>query len=190
MPRLWTDTIESHRHEVHDAILAAAAALAEERGVTAVTMSDVATAAGIGRATLYKYFPNVEEILVAWHHAQVTAHLAALEAAAAGAQEPAERLLAVLRTYAHIAQQHRGSQIAAVVHRDDHDHGPRTKLTDFVSTLIADAAEAGQVRQDVPPKELAVYAVSAVQAAHQLSSRVATERLIQTITAGLHIPNS
>lgn len=30
---------------------------------------------GIGRATLYKYFPDVEAVFVAWHERQVAQHL-------------------------------------------------------------------------------------------------------------------
>ena len=39
-------------------------------------MSQIAEQTGIGRATLYKYFPDVEAILLAWHERQVTGHLA------------------------------------------------------------------------------------------------------------------
>jgi AcrR family transcriptional regulator len=39
-------------------------------------MSDIAEATGIGRATLYKYFLDLETILSAWHQRQVEAHLA------------------------------------------------------------------------------------------------------------------
>src|SRR4051812_36263133 len=75
VPRLWNDTIETHRREVRDAILQTTAALASKHGVTAVTMSQIAEETGIGRATLYKYFPGVEAILVAWHEQHVAAHL-------------------------------------------------------------------------------------------------------------------
>jgi AcrR family transcriptional regulator len=45
-------------------------------------MSQIAAeASGIGRATLYKYFPDVESILRAWHERQVGAHLHQLHAA-------------------------------------------------------------------------------------------------------------
>jgi AcrR family transcriptional regulator len=37
-------------------------------------MSQIAAETGIGRATLYKYFPDVEAILVAWHERQVAEH--------------------------------------------------------------------------------------------------------------------
>src|SRR5918999_351653 len=45
MPKLWTDTIEAHRREVRDAILDTAAALVDERGLLAVTMSQIAEVA-------------------------------------------------------------------------------------------------------------------------------------------------
>ncbi len=60
VPRLWSETIEDHRREVRAAILDATWALVTERGLTSVTMSQIAEETGIGRATLYKYFPDVE----------------------------------------------------------------------------------------------------------------------------------
>jgi AcrR family transcriptional regulator len=72
------------------------AALVHEHGLAAVTMSQIAAATGIGRATLYKYFPDVEAILVAWHERQITRHLRQLAAARDAAGTPAvHRLLAV-----------------------------------------------------------------------------------------------
>ena len=75
MPKLWNETIEAHRRAVHDAALDTAAALVAERGLLSVTMSQIAEETGIGRATLYKYFPDVEAILIAWHERQIARHL-------------------------------------------------------------------------------------------------------------------
>ena len=75
MPKIWTQSIDTHRQQVHDAILAAAADLAAEHGPLALTMSSIADRAGIGRATLYKYFPDIESILFAWHQRELTHHL-------------------------------------------------------------------------------------------------------------------
>jgi len=72
---LWDDTIESHRRAVRDTTLDAAAALVAEHGLASVTMSEIAERTGIGRATLYRYFPDVEAILLAWHERQVSSHL-------------------------------------------------------------------------------------------------------------------
>ena len=67
VPKLWNETIEAHRAAVRDAILDTTAALVAEHGLWSVTMSQIAEKTGIGRATLYKYFADVEAILLAWH---------------------------------------------------------------------------------------------------------------------------
>ncbi len=74
MPKLWADTVDSHRRRVSETILDATARLIAEQGLS-VTMSAIAERAGIGRATLYKYFPDVESILVAWHGRDFAHHL-------------------------------------------------------------------------------------------------------------------
>ena len=124
MPKLWTETIEEHRRAVRDAALDTTAALVAERGLAAVTMSQIAAATGIGRATLYKYFPDVEAILAAWHERQVAQHLGQL----------------------------------------------------------------AEVRDDVPPAELASYCLHALQAASSLPSEAAVRRLVTVTLAGLRLP--
>ncbi len=61
VPKLWNDTIAAHRRAVRDATLDTTAALVAEHGLAAVTMSQIAEETGIGRATLYKYFPDGHE---------------------------------------------------------------------------------------------------------------------------------
>ena len=54
-----------------------------------MTMSKIAERTGIGRATLYKYFPDVESILTAWHQRQIRDHLGRLAQVRDQAAEPA-----------------------------------------------------------------------------------------------------
>src|SRR6266540_1980443 len=108
MPRLWTETIETHRREVRDAIMDTTAALVAEHGLLSVTMSRIAQETGIGRATLYKYFPDVEAILRAWHERQIAGHLDYLAEVRDQAGDPGERLEAVLEAYALIAHESHG----------------------------------------------------------------------------------
>jgi AcrR family transcriptional regulator len=81
-------------------------------------MSQVAEEPGIGRATLYKYFPDVEAILLAWHERHVAAHL---EYLSGFANQPGvtawARLVAVLDAYALIRHQHHDTGVAAFVHQ-------------------------------------------------------------------------
>src|SRR5438132_10403061 len=118
MPKLWNDTIETHRREVRDAILDTTVALVAEHGLASVTMSQIAEETGIGRATLYKYFPDVEAILVAWHERHVTGHLEHLAELRDQAGDAAQRLEAVLGAYALIQHKRHATELAALLHRD------------------------------------------------------------------------
>ena len=100
MPKLWNESIDAHRRAVREATLDTTAALVAEHGLRSVTMSQIAEETGIGRATLYKYFPGVEAILVAWHERQITAHLHYLAEVRDKAGNARERLEAVLDAYA------------------------------------------------------------------------------------------
>jgi AcrR family transcriptional regulator len=192
VPKLWTASVEEHRRTVQAAILDAAAALVAEHGL-AVTMSQIAQQAGISRATLYKYFSDVEAIALAWHERQVTEHLRQLDEAAARAGRPGERLRTVLAVYAELSTTGRrgdgpghGMEPAVPIHHAEHMHRARHRLIDLLTEVIRAAAEAGEARTDVPPAELAVYCMHALAAAAALPTRAARQRLIDVTLAGLH----
>jgi AcrR family transcriptional regulator len=186
VPKLWTETIEEHRRAVHDATLDTTAALVRERGLASVTMSQIAAAAGIGRATLYKYFPDVEAILVAWHDRHIARHLRQLAEARDAAATPAGRLEAVLTAFALIQHQHHDTELpVALLHRGEHVARARRQLQDMVADLLAAGAEAGAVRTDVAPGELASYCLHALAAAGSLPSQAAVQRLLAVTMAGL-----
>jgi len=191
VPKLWTETIEEHRRAVRDATMDTTAALVAERGLAAVTMSQIAAATGIGRATLYKYFPDVEAILTAWHQRQIARHmeqLATVRDQASGG--PGGRLEAVLTAYATITHQRpHGTELAAAVHRGEHLATAQLQLLGLFEDLIADAANTREVRDDVPPTELASYCLHALQAASSLPSEAAAHRLVTVTLAGLRAPS-
>lgn len=162
---------------VSDAILDAAASMAAERGVLAVSMSQIAEAAGIGRATLYKYFPSVEAILLAWHEREISAHLGELAQLAHSEAEPVDRMRAVAQRYALIRYEHRDHNLAPLVHQGSHIARAQHHLVDLFASLISQAASAGQVRDDVPAHELAAFCVYALDGAADARSRAAVQRL-------------
>lgn len=187
MPRLWTDTIEAHRQAVRDATLDTTAALVTEHGLASVTMSQIAEQTGIGRATLYKYFPDVESILAAWHERHVARHLDYLAQVRDQADGAAGRLRAVLEAYALITHERpHGTELAARLHRGDHIGQAEQRLRDLVRDLLAEAAQAGAIRDDVSPGELASYCLSALSSAGSLPSKAAVRRLVTVTLAGLH----
>jgi AcrR family transcriptional regulator len=188
VPRLWDETIEAHRRAVRDATLDTTAALVAEHGLASVTMSQIAEQTGIGRATLYKYFPDVEAILVAWHERLVTGHLAQLASVRDRPAGAAERLEAVLETYALILHEHHRGELAALLHQGAHVARAHQHLSDFIRDLLTQGTASGDVRDDVAPEELASYCLHAVTAATSLPTKAAVRRLVSVILAGLQPP--
>ena len=182
---MWTDTIEAHRATVRDATLDTAEALITEHGLTGVTMSRLAEATGIGRATLYKYFPDAEAVLHAWHERQITRHLTHLKQIRDQPGAPADRLTAVLTAYAGMTRHRHHGAIAAALHRGAHTITAHQQLTALIENLITDATAAGCVRTDVPATELADYCLHALTAATGLDSEAAVHRLVTVTITGL-----
>ena len=185
MPRLWTETIEEHRRAVREATLDAMADLVAEHGPAGVTMSQIAERTGIGRATLYKYFPAVDAVLVAWHERQVAAHLQHLVRVRDEAGSADRRLPAVLEAYAELAHQHPHTEPIAALHRGAHMARAQLHLQHFLGALLTEGVAEGSIRTDVSPEELARYCLSALGAATGAASRAAVRRLVTVTLDGL-----
>jgi AcrR family transcriptional regulator len=186
VPKLWNETIDSHRQAVRDATLDATAALVAEHGLQSVTMSQIAEKTGIGRATLYKYFPDVEAILVAWHERHVVRHLEHLATVRDQAgRTPTAKLEAVLDAFALISHERHDGELAALLHQGEHVARAHRQLRAFIRDLIGEGAKAGDFRDDVAPDELARYCLHALTAASSLPSRTAVRRLVKVTLAGL-----
>ena len=188
MPKLWNETIEAHREAVREATLEATAALVAEHGLRSVTMSQIAEATGVGRATLYKYFPDFEAILSAWHQREIAGHLEHLAAVRDQAGTARERLEAVLQAYALISHEAIGrhdAELSAYLHRDEQVARGEHQLRTMVRDLLTEAVTTGDVRADVAADELASYCLAALAAARHLPSRAAVRRLVGVTVAGL-----
>ena len=188
MPKLWNETIETHRHEVREAILNTTVALVAENGLRSVTMSQIAEKTGIGRATLYKYFPGVEAILHSWHERQITGHLDYLAEVGDQAGDAGDALEAVLEAYAiisHESRMHHDTELAALMHRDGQVARAELQLRRMIRDLMTEGQRSGDVRDDVAPDELASYCLHALTAAGRLPSKAAVRRLVAVTLAGL-----
>ena len=187
VPKLWTDTIDEHRHAVREAIVDTAARLVSERGIASVRMSEIAKQTGIGRATLYKYFPDVQSILFAWHDRHVADHLGHLTALRDRPGDPWRRLTSVLEAYALMSYHRKdgGAEVAALVHQQDQVAQAQQQLIDLVHGLLTGVGSTGRLRDDVPAQELASYCIHALAAATTVPSEAAVRRLVAVTLAGL-----
>lgn len=180
VPKRWAETVDEHRSSVRDAVLDATAELVGQRGLTGVTMAGIAEATGIGRATLYRYFPDVDAILIAWHERQLATHLAHLTGIRGRSSDPAEQLRDVLTGYAHMSGRHGGpgDSIAAALHAGPHAARTVDQVGKLVTDLLRACVATGAVRTDVPPGELAAYCLHALSAVGPATSGAAVRRLV------------
>lgn len=188
VPKLWNETIDAHRAAVRTAVMDTTAALVAEHGLASVTMSQIAKESGIGRATLYKYFPDTEAILLAWHERQIGGHLDLLAEARDRAVGPGERLKAVLEAFAlisHESRRHHDTDLSAFLHRDQHVTEAQQRLHGMVRDLVAEGVRTGDLRGDIAPGELATYCLHALTAAGDLPSKAAVRRLVSVTLTGM-----
>lgn len=185
MPKLWNETIDTHRQAVREATLDTTAALVAEHGLTSVTMSKIAEVTGIGRATLYKYFPDVDAILNAWHERQVTGHLHHLAEIRDKAGDAGQRLEAVLEAYALVSHERHNPELATLLHRGEHVARAHHQLSALIRDLLMEGVKSGDIRNDIAPQELASFCLHALTAASNLPSKAAVRRLVMITLDGL-----
>jgi AcrR family transcriptional regulator len=181
VPAAWDEVVEEHRGGVRASILDAAGALAHEHGVTGVTMSGVAERAGIGRATLYRYFPDLESVLRAWHERHVGGQLEQLERAAAAGHGAEGGLRSALTAYAMLRHHQTGSDLGAALHRGAAADAAREHLVSFLSDLIERGVADGALRSDVPAAELSAFVLSGLDAAAGARSKAAVHRVVALV---------
>src|ERR1700740_3335429 len=84
----------------HDAIIAAARAIAAERGMAAVQIVPVAERAGIAAGTVYRYFPSKTELVAELAASVGERESAAIRRAAEAAPGPLSALSAAIASFA------------------------------------------------------------------------------------------
>ena len=149
----------------HDAILAAAGALATEAGINAVQIAPVAERSGIAAGTVYRYFPSKTELIAALVASVSEREIGAMRRAADAAPGPLSALAAALTTFAAHALESRRLAFALIAEPVDADTEKarqpyRAALAAEVAKRLAAAMTAGYV----PNQDLNVAAPALVGA--------------------------
>jgi TetR/AcrR family transcriptional regulator, mexCD-oprJ operon repressor len=158
------------QQRVVDAILEAAAGVIAARGESA-SMSDVASAAGVARATLYRYFPNRQALLDELASLAVADAEGRLAAARLGEVPTHEGVTRVVRALVEVGD----AFIVLARERvqpdaEQFEHG----VGDPLRQLVERGQGSGDLRDDVPATWLTDALVSLVVSV--LRSRPATGR--------------
>ena len=167
------------RERVATAIVEAAAGVLADRGEQA-SMSDVAAAAGVARATVYRYFPNREALLEALGRLaleDVGDRLAAArldEVAVGDGLERAVRALVTVGDGFVVVARDRGRPANAAF--DERIAAP-------VRDLLARGQREGEIRRDVPATWLAEALFGVVVNVIGSGPRLGTEDTIAAISS-------
>jgi TetR/AcrR family transcriptional regulator, mexCD-oprJ operon repressor len=168
------------QQRVSAAILEAAARVLVAGGGRA-SMSDVATAAGVARATVYRYFPNRDALLAALAEAALADAAVRLSAARVEEVPAEEGIRRVVRAFVEV-----GDSFLAVARervRPDPDEFER-RLAAPVRRVIEGGQSSGSIREDVPSSwltESLVGLVVSVLAARPLLGREDTIATIASV---------
>jgi AcrR family transcriptional regulator len=149
----------------HDAIIAAARALAAESGMNAVQIAPVAERAGIAAGTVYRYFPSKTELVAALVESSSEREIAAIRKAASAAPGPLSALAAAVTTFAARALRARQLAWALIAESVDADI-ERTRLP-YRRALAAEfetRLNAAIERKQLPEQDTKVAASALVGA--------------------------
>lgn len=123
-------------------ILAAADRLLADRGPAAITMEDVARAAGVGRATVYRRFPDPAAIAVALldqHERALQEQMLRGAPPLGPGAPPGDRLAAFYTAYADLRERHLHLALGAEVGRSRFAIGAYGFWRAHVRALVAEA---------------------------------------------------
>lgn len=163
-PTIWDESLTSHKQRQREHILRAAAQLVSERGAADIAMSVLARRAGVARATLYNYFPDVERVLSALVADQAARFRTELDRQLAEATDPSGRLHRYLLAVHQWGAQRRHAraggtdrsrklspQLLAVIHE------PLTDLRELLCAILTDGVARGSFGSDIDPKLYAEF---------------------------------
>lgn len=155
MPKIIGSTLAEHRDHVRSRLFNALATLMDATGFDALTMSNIATEAGVGRTSVYNHFADKESLLIGFIEHETHGFLANLRLALADTTDPEQRLRIYineqiqLKSTFHLTP---GPDLRAVVSRStltrlrEHVH----EVEQLLREILTDGIEAGRLpQQDV-----------------------------------------
>jgi AcrR family transcriptional regulator len=93
MPKIDADSVAEHVARQEGIVFQTAIELFVERGYSNVRFGDIASAVGLARNSMYRYFPSKAAILVRWFRAELPAQVVHSAAILGGDGPPVDRIL-------------------------------------------------------------------------------------------------
>ncbi|MGI5120631.1 TetR/AcrR family transcriptional regulator [Marinactinospora thermotolerans] len=169
MPKISAPTIAAHRAQIRGRILDAVATLTRSQGIDEISMTEVASAAGITRTALYNYFPDKAALLLAFTEQVTTGFVRRYQRELPHGAGAAERLSVFIRfqlegivEHPHPAAAELGASLGPDAYQALAEHvAPMQRL---MVEILREGAESGEFA-DLPAEATAklVFAMIGAQ---------------------------
>jgi AcrR family transcriptional regulator len=166
------------QERVAAAILDGAAQIFAVQGGQA-SMNDVADAAGVARATVYRYFPNREALLDELAHAAVADVETRLESARIDAVSPEEGIVRAVRALVDAGD---SFVLLARERRRSEPERFESKVVQPLRRLFERGQEAGDIRDDITAARLAESLIGLIVGLLPSAPALGKEDMTATIT--------
>ncbi|NKY41515.1 TetR/AcrR family transcriptional regulator [Cellulomonas septica] len=104
MPKIIGGSLHEHREQTRSKLFAALSALMAERGFDAITLAEIAQAAGVGRTAVYNHFPDKEALLLGFITHETEQYTATLQRSLDDIDDPVEQLRTYVRQQASLTR--------------------------------------------------------------------------------------
>jgi AcrR family transcriptional regulator len=155
MPKILGESLAAHREQVRAKVFDAMRTLLYTRGFDAITLSGVASAAGVGRTAIYNHFPDRESLLVAFVENETSQYVIRLQQALAAVTDPVEAMSVFVRMQLRVlAGRHTppGAKLNALLSPEAYKRMAEhvDPITAQLRTILTDGIQSGQmVDEDV-----------------------------------------
>lgn len=154
MPKIMGSSLAEHRERTRNALFDALSDLMSQRAFDKITLSDVASHAGVGRTAVYNHFADKEDLLLTFMEHETARYAGELSAALSGIEEPIDRLRvyvrqqALLKRYFHFPS---SGPLASSVSRGTAGRlrAHAGLMAQMLAQILTDAIDAGAI----PPQE-------------------------------------
>ena len=138
----WEQARLNHRAQQGEAIAGAALSLLLEHGASGLTMAAIAESADISRQTLYRYYPDVDAVLVGVA-TLIAAHDDQLEIEVQRQSDPSEQLDVLVRIVAGSGEHHNRESTALLATLPPKARAILTQHEDRVTHVLVNVLQTG-----------------------------------------------
>ncbi len=167
----WANTLEQHKARQRELILDAAGEIFSEKGISGMSMSALASKAGMTRPTLYNYFPDVDAVIAAYGRREIDRYLNELRQQLHTVEGPVEKLerFSRLMVVGNAEHEHE-TDWTKYVPADPSGHESHIDpLTDLLAGILRSGIEHGVFRSDIDPEQVARVLFDMTESIHMLT---------------------